>query len=62
MDRRNYVRNKRLFVRGARHSEVQRPPIVMDGLDYLNLDWTNINMVINSVELFLTVCQTKITD
>jgi hypothetical protein len=44
MDRRNYVRNKRLFVRGARHSEVQRPPIVRWRLDYLNLDWTNINI------------------
>jgi hypothetical protein len=44
MDRRNYVRNKRLFVRRARHSEVQRPPIVRWRLDYLNLDWTNINI------------------
>jgi hypothetical protein len=28
----------------ARHSEVQRPPIVRWRLDYLNLDWTNINI------------------
>jgi hypothetical protein len=44
MDRRNYVRNKRLFVRRARHSEYKDHQSSDGGLDYLNLDWTNINI------------------
>jgi hypothetical protein len=45
MDRRNYVRNKRLFVRGEQDTQKYKDHQSSDGgLDYLNLDWTNINI------------------
>lgn len=45
MKRRNYVRNKRLFVRGKSDNEYYKNTIEKgdNDLDYINLDWTQIN-------------------
>ena len=59
MDRRNYVRNKRLFVRGEQDTQKYKDHQSADGgLDYLNLDWTNINIA----EKFCRVVSNGISD
>jgi hypothetical protein len=59
LDRRNYVRNKRLFVRGEQDTQQYKDHQSTDGnLEYLNLDWTNINIA----EKFCRIVSNDISD
>lgn len=59
LDRRNYVRNKRLFVRGEQDNQQYKDHQSTDGnLEYLNLDWTNINIA----EKFCRIVSNDISD
>jgi len=59
LDRRNYVRNKRLFVRGEQDTQQYKNHQSTDGsLEYLNLDWTNINIA----EKFCRIVSNDISD
>jgi hypothetical protein len=59
LDRRNYVRNKRLFVRGEQDTQPYKDHQSTDGnLEYLNLDWTNINIA----EKFCRIVSNEISD
>lgn len=60
LNRRNYVREKRLFVRGEQDTQRYKDHMARgdNGLELLNLDWSNINLV----EKFCRIVSNGISD